>query len=464
MKTIFKKTHMIIILLMSAAFIWSCDSQVEDGLVTDVSVNISSFRVNGVSGEIDHKNDKITVTLPYGTSVKTLAPAIEIPQGAVVSPASGTTVDFSQSVKFKVKNGNIYKDYLVTVKAQDPIISFKINGLSATINNSGKTISLTMPEGTNLTALQPVIETGNGVSINPASGTTINFTSPVSFTVSNGNLTEVYTAKVTTPVSGPSVAFLGMAATRTGLTNPDEIAASDWLFGKYSGAVYVSIADIASGAANLNNIDVIWWHFDSATALPADAMSPNVTSKIKTYLNGGGNILLTSFAAQYVDALGIVPAGKGPNNVFGDFLPNGFVDTGSDWGISFKGYENHPVFDGLQTYESGKANLLEKGTFRLNHTAWWFLPDWGGYVNGAGWRNQTGGNNIASEAWDNTLDGRVAIAEFPGGTANKKCMVICTGAYDWYNETVNGNPSQPNSFQDNIKKMTENSLNYLVTH
>jgi hypothetical protein len=25
------------------------------------------------------------------------------------------------------------------------------------------------------------------------------------------------------------------------LTNPDEIAASDWLFGKFSGAVYVSM-------------------------------------------------------------------------------------------------------------------------------------------------------------------------------------------------------------------------------
>ncbi len=464
MKTIFKKTHIIIILLISVAFIWSCDSQMEDGLVTNVSVNISSFRVNGVSGEIDHKNDKIIVTLPYGTSVKALSPIIEIPQGSVISPASGTVIDFSQPVKFRVKNGNIYKDYQVTVQAQVPIISFKINGLSATINNSGKTISLTMPEGTNLTALQPIIEIGNGVSINPVSGTTINFSSPVSFSVSNGSLTEVYTAKVTTPVSGPSVAFLGTAATRTGLTNPDEIAASDWLFGKYSGAVYVSMADVASGAANLKGINVIWCNFDSYDVLPGDALNTNVTSKIKTYLNGGGNILLTSFAAQYVDALGIVPAGKGPNNVFGDFLPNGFIDTGSDWGISFKGYENHPVFDGLQTYESGKANLLQKGTFRLNHTAWWFLPDWGGYVNGAGWRNQTGGNNLASEAWDNTLDGRVAVAEFPGGTANKKCMVICMGAYDWYNETVNGSPSQPNSFQDNIKKMTENSLNYLVTH
>ena len=464
MKTIFNKFQIVILLLISAILVWSCDSQLEDGLVTEVSVNVSSFRVNGAAGEIDNKTDKITVTLPYGTSVKELSPAIEIPQGASISPASGTTMDFSQPAKFRVKNGNVYKDYQVTVVAQVPIISFKINGLSATINHSSKSISLTMPEGTDLTALKPEIEMAPGVSINPASGTAINFSNQVQFTVSNANLTEIYTAKVSTPVSGPSVAFIGMASTRTGLTNPDEIAASDWLFGKFSGAVYVSMADVSSGTANLTGIDIIWWHFDSAAALPGEALNANMTSKIKNYLNAGGNILLTGFASQYVDALGIVPAGKGPNNVFGDFLPNGFIDSGSDWGISFKGHENHPAFDGLQTYESGKANLLQKGTFRLNHTAWWFLPEWGGYVNGAGWRNQTGGNNLASEGWDNTLDGRVGIAEFPGGTANKKCMVISIGAYDWYNETANGTPSQPNGFLDNIKKLTENSLNYLVTN
>lgn len=464
MKTIFNKFKLVILLLISAILVWSCDSQIEDGLVTEVSVNVSSFRVNGTAGEIDNKTDKITVTLPYGTSVKALSPVIEIPQGASISPASGTTMDFSQPVKFRVKNGNIYKDYQVTVIAQVPIISFKINGLSATINHSSKSISLTMPEGTDLTALKPEIETAPGVSISPASGTAINFSNQVQFTVSNANLTEIYTAKVSTPISGPSVAFIGMASTRTGLTNPDEIAASDWLFGKFSGAVYVSMADVSSGAANLTGIDIIWWHFDSAAALPGEALNANVTSKIKNYLSAGGNILLTGFASQYVDALGIVPAGKGPNNVFGDFLPNGFIDSGSDWGISFKGHENHPAFDGLQTYEPGKANLLQKGTFRLNHTAWWFLPEWGGYVNGAGWRNQTGGNNLASEGWDNTLDGRVGIAEFPGGTANKKCMVISMGAYDWYNETANGTPSQPNGFLDNIKKLTENSLNYLVTN
>jgi hypothetical protein len=46
----------------------------------------------------------------------------------------------------------------------------------------------------------------------------------------------------------------------------------------------------------------------------------------------------------------------------------------------------------------------------------------------------------------------------------KKCITISMGAYDWYNETSNGTPSQPNGFLDNIKKITENSLNYLVTN
>ncbi|MGC4128133.1 MAG: DUF4960 domain-containing protein [Bergeyella sp.] len=464
MKNIIKKFQNIMVLLLSATFIISCDNSAEDGLVTDVSVNISSFTVNGVSGEIDNQNDEITVTLPYGTSLTALTPIIEIPQGATVSPASGSVVDFSSAVTFRVKNGNIYKDYAVTVKAQDPIISFKINGLSATINSSGKTITLAMPEGTDLTALQPIIELADGISISPASGATVNFTNSVPFTVSNGTITEVYTAKVTVPISGVSIAFLGTASTRAGLTNSDEIAASDWLFEQYSGAVYISLADIGTGTAVLDDIDVLWWHYDSATTLPSDATSQTVISKIKTYLSGGGNILLTSFATQYVDTLGIVPSGKGPNNVFGDFLPAGFIDADNNWGISFVGNESHPVFDGVQTYATGQAWLLEKGTYRLNHVSWWYLPDWGGYTNGAGWRSQTGGNNLASEAWDTALDNRVAIAEFPSGTADKKCITISVGSYDWYNETSNGTASQSNAYLDNIKIITDNSLNYLITN
>ncbi|MCH5684440.1 DUF4960 domain-containing protein [Niabella sp. W65] len=100
--------------------------------------------------------------------------------------------------------------------------------------------------------------------------------------------------------------------------------------------------------------------------------------------------MLTTYATRYVEALGIVPQGRGPNNAFGDFGNAGFIEQNNNWGISFRTRESHPVFAGIETYEPGKAWLLEKGTFRQNHTAWWFLPEWGGYGNGAAWREQTG--------------------------------------------------------------------------
>ncbi|PKQ45364.1 DUF4960 domain-containing protein [Confluentibacter flavum] len=438
--------------------ITACDNEHESSdFNMNAPVQINMFNINGSTGTIDQKSGKINFQLPYGTSLVGIVPEIDIPNGAKITPGLGESINLTQEVKYVVINGNVYKDYTLVAKLNKPITSFKINGLSANINHNSKMISLILPEGTDLTSLQPEIELTEGVSISPQASSNIDFTNPVAFTVSAGNLTEVYTATITKPVDGPIIAFLGTSETLQGISNLDEITASSWLFENYPGAQYLSFTDIANGVS-LNHIDVIWWHYDEAISLPAIALDASVKSALQTYQSNGGNLLLTTFASQYVEALNIVPTGKGPNNVFGDFLPNGFID-GNDWGMSFVGHENHPVFLGLETFASGKANLLEKGTFRLNHTAWWFLPEWGGYANGQGWRDQTGGNNLASEAWDDSLNGRVTIAEFPGGASDIHTVIISMGAYDWYNENdTNGN----NGYLDNIKILTNNSLNYLV--
>lgn len=463
MKKFIAQSKIFAALLIGALLITvSCDEDFDkDGFITDVSVSIESFSVNGVDGDIDLQTGDIAVTLPYSTDVTALIPEIIIPEGATISMETGEPVDFTAPVEFRVTNGNIYKDYTVTVSVVNPILKFTINNIEATINNTGNTISITLPQGTDVTALQPEIELSEGVAISPASGETLNFTEPVVFTVSAGEYTEQYTATVLLPVEGLTVAFLGTAATKNDITNLDEVTAVNWMFDTFEGAQYISFSDIQNGT-DLSTIGVIWWHHDAAINLPSIALAPEVTEALQEYLANGGNLLLTTFASQYVDALGIVPAGKGPNNVFGDFPPAGFVDNNS-WGMSFVPHQDHPVFQGLETFEPGKANLLEGGTFRLNHTAWWFLPEWGGYENGEGWRNQTGGNNLASEAWDNDLNGRVTIAEWPGDNAEAiNVIVISMGAYDWYNEAdSNGEPSQPNAFINNIKKLTENSINYL---
>lgn len=463
MKNLIKnKTFGALSVLAFVFMLMGCDEQFDDSAFnTNVPVNILAFEVNGIATEINDATGKITTQLPYGSNLTALVPNIELPAQALVNPGSDTPMDFTSIVDYQVRNGNIYKDYKVSITSQKPILSFAIDGLEASINHNSKWIALTLPEGTDLTQIQPKITLGEGVSISPNTDSQIDFSEPVTFTVTGQGVSEDYTAVVSTPVEGPVVAFLGVSDSRQDITNLDEKTASDWLFEHYTSAIYLSFKDILNGR-DLEDIDVIWWHYDAEVSLPTIALGSDVVSLMKNYLSEGGNLLLTTFASQYLEPLGIVPSGKGPNNVFGDFLPNGFVDEGS-WGMSFVGHEDHPIFAGLETYEPGKANLLESGTFRLNHTAWWFLPEWGGYENGEGWRNQTGGTNLASEAWDDQLNGRVGIAEFSSGTTRVNTLVISMGAYDWYNETdSNGNPSGSNGFIENIKILTANSLDYLA--
>lgn len=461
-KFIYKSWIKVSLILTVLFTITACENSFENsGFDVNSPSNITSFKINGVAAEIDQKTGKINITMPYGSDITAVTPEIILEVGATSNLDLTKPIDFTNPVKFRVVNGNLYKDYTVTTVVLSPIKSFTINGVAATVNDINKTINMTLPEHTNLTALKPIIEVTEGVSISPASGQTIDFTNAVTFVITSNGKNVNYTANVGVPVTGLIVAFLGTAATRAEITNMDEITAANWFFSTFSGAKYISFDSIQNGT-DLSNVDVIWWHFDSAANLPAIAYKPAVITVLKNFRANDGNLLLTSFASQYADALGIVPSGKGPNNVFGDFPPNGFVD-GSSWGMSFAGHENHPIFEGLTTYESGKANLLQSGTFRLNHTAWWFIPEWGGYVNGEGWRNQTGGTNLASEAWDNSLDARVAIAEFPNTGTNKNVIVISMGAYDWYNETNSSSvPSQANEFINNIKVLTQNSINYLA--
>lgn len=461
-KFIYRNWTKVSLILAMVFMITACENSFESGgFDVNSASNVTSFKINGVAGKIDQKTGNINVTMPYGSDITAVKPEMVLEAGATSNLDVTMPVNFTNPVKFRVVNGNLFKDYTVTTVVLSPIKSFTINGIAATVNDVSKTITMTLPEGTNLTALKPIIELTEGVSVSPASGQTIDFTNPVTFIITSNGKSVNYTANVGVPVTGLAVAFLGTAATRAEITNMDEITAADWFFSTFSGAKYISFNSVESGA-DLSDVDVIWWHFDSAANLPAIAYKPAVTTALKNFRSNGGNLLLTSFASQYVDALGIVPSGKGPNNVFGDFPPNGFVDANS-WGMSFVGHESHPIFEGLTTYENGKANLLQGGTFRLNHTAWWFLPEWGGYGNGEGWRNQTGGTNLASEAWDNNLDGRVTIAEFPNTETNKNVVVISMGAYDWYNEAnSSGVPSQANEFINNIKILTQNSINYLA--
>lgn len=458
LKKIFTSTRMALATGLISAFTFSsCEKENNSNFAIDVPVNLTSFKINGTEGVIDNKSGDIKVDLPFGNTLTALAADVDLPSGATISPDPKAAVSYNQPVNYRVVNGNLYKNYKITARVLNPFLVFSVNGTIGSIDDVGRKITVLVPDGTNLTAVNPQISLSPGVTISPTANATVNFTNPVEYTVNGANNVMVkYTVTVKEKSDAKVYAFLGTANSRAGITNEDEKAAADWFFSKYPDGEYLSFGNIQAGH-DLGAYSVIWWHNDASIDLPVIATNSSVVDKLKGYRNNGGTLLLTTFAAKYLEVLGVIPSGKGPNNVFGDFLPNGFIDAGNNWGISFKGKESHPLYAGIQTFESGKAYFLEKGTFRLNHTAWWFLPEWGGYGNAATWRQQTGGINLASEAWDDTLDGRVAIAEFPGTANVGKVLTIVFGAYDWFNE--NGSPS--NAFKTNVETLTSNSFKYL---
>ncbi|WP_343671019.1 DUF4960 domain-containing protein [Chitinophaga sp.] len=452
-------SYIIALLLLS-----SCEKN-NGGIALDLSGNIAitSFSVNGAKGTIDTAKGTIDITLPFGTDLTKVAPVIDLPTGATVTPASGATVNMKNAVRFRVINGNIYKDYTATASEETVIHAFVVKGVNAEIDNTARTIKATVPSGTDLTVLTPGIQLVTGATATPDSGQVVDFTDPVIYKITKGQVTIDYTVTITSPVK---VAFLSTAATANDIADPDEKAAWTWLINDNPEAQFMSFASIKNHSADLSTYGAIWWHEDNTQDLPAIAFDAAVISALKTYYANGGSFLLTAYGAKYVEGLGIVPAGKAPNNSFGDPAGKQWLEPNWAWGISFKGHEDHPAFAGLTLTPDkpyATAYTLSNGTYRLNHTAQWYIPDWGGYGTIANWRAQTGGIDLGSTEWDGDHNTVVTMAEFPRTAEHGKAITISSGCYDWYSEADPANAAnQPvNSYLPNVKKMTANVLKYL---
>ena len=161
--------------------------------------DITSFSILGIPGTVGANT--VTLTVPYGTDPsQPLTPTIVI-TGASVSPASGVPHVFStpQTYTVTAANGST-KAYTVTVTvakntAKD-ITKFTMAGIDGTIGPN--TVTLTVPYGTDVTALAPTTITITGVSVSPGVGQTQDFTIPVTYTVTaDDGSTKAYTVTVT---------------------------------------------------------------------------------------------------------------------------------------------------------------------------------------------------------------------------------------------------------------------------
>jgi hypothetical protein len=153
---------------------------------------------------------EIVVSIPVTTNLDTkwLIPTIEVSPNAKVSPASGAAQDFSKSVVYTVTaEDGTTQEYLVLTSisgrsSTKQITAFAIPGQVGTsvLNETNKTIEVSMPVGTDLSALIPVITlTGSGTpTVSPASLVAQDFSKgPVVYTVTaQDGSTQDYTVVV----------------------------------------------------------------------------------------------------------------------------------------------------------------------------------------------------------------------------------------------------------------------------
>src|SRR5664280_957921 len=174
---------------------------------------ITAFSLDGVVGTINETGKTIAVPMPFGTDVTALVATFtttgaSVKVGSTVQISGTTAHNFTDPVIYTVTAADATtQDYMVVVtvalSSAKAITAFSLAGVVGTINETGKTMAVTMPFGTNVTALVATFTTtGASVKVGSTvqiSGTTANnFTSPIIYTVTATNATtQDYTVTVT---------------------------------------------------------------------------------------------------------------------------------------------------------------------------------------------------------------------------------------------------------------------------
>lgn len=149
--------------------------------------------------------------------------------------AISTLTDEDNGYYYSVpSNQNVFAAYSLVAK-QKNLISLSINGCIGVIDQAKLTVNVTVPRGTVLTGLVPVVEF-TGKSVSPALGAAQDFSNPVVYTVTDeSGATKNYTVTVKRQPS-PNSEIIPVAETFTVTTSAGE-----------GGAISGSRTDVISG-------------------------------------------------------------------------------------------------------------------------------------------------------------------------------------------------------------------------
>ncbi len=197
----------------------------------------------GAAGTINESAKTIAVTVPFGTDVTDLVATFtttgaDVMVGEAVQTSTATPNNFTSPVAYIVTAADdTTATYTVTVtvaaSSAKAITAYSFagyTGAAGTINESAKTIAVTVPFGTDVTDLVATFTTTGadvmvGEAVQTSTATPNNFTSPVAYIVTAADdTTATYTVTVTVAAAlGPPIVNLGTAGnfvilSKTGIT------------------------------------------------------------------------------------------------------------------------------------------------------------------------------------------------------------------------------------------------------
>ena len=138
--------------------------------------------------------DEIIVTVTPDSGYQMVADSLTY----TLAVSGGETVKITNN-RFAMPEGNvsISCQWETAATTSTGITGFSINGVAGAVNNTTNTITITMPRGTDVTKLTPVIATNGIKSLTPGNGETVDFTNAVTYTAAmEDGSSKTYTVTV----------------------------------------------------------------------------------------------------------------------------------------------------------------------------------------------------------------------------------------------------------------------------
>lgn len=252
---------------------------------------------------------------------------------------------------------------------------------------------------------------------------------------------------------------VGIFVEKTTDLDDDEQAAYVWFNDEYNpghGLEKEVFTPDNINSLNANDVKVLWIPInrqgDNIDVVKPKAIYDHVEA-LKNYVKNGGNLYLTNHATLLVSAIGRIDDQYKPNTV----TYGASAENKAPWGVNPRfadmDYRGHVLYSGFEA--GSKGNLwddnyfLNSGSPKEDHNCLWKDFDYTDFINATN-------SHILGKWSQDPHTNNFGVVEFmPSG--DYKGTILCNGlaAYEW---NCDGN-----EFVKNIKKFTENSINYLAT-